>query len=58
MEVCRAVWAGVVEVCEGIQRCVERCMEIHRGAWRYAEVHSTVCGRSTNSNQGQVKMYL
>ena len=26
----------------GIDRCVERCMEIQRGAWRYAEVHSRV----------------
>ena len=41
-----------------MNRCVERCMEIHRGAWRYAEVHSRVCGGATNSNQGQVMMYL
>ena len=41
-----------------MKRCVERCMEIHRGAWRSAEVHSRVCGGATNSNQGQVMMYL
>ena len=41
----------------GTDRCVERCMEIHRGAWRLTEVHSRVCGGATNSNQGQVMMY-
>ena len=41
-----------------MKRYVERCMEIHRGAWRYVEVHSRVCGGATNSNQGQVMMYL
>ena len=53
-----------VEVCEGIEvyrvmkRCEDRCMEVHRGAWRYAEVHSRVCGGATNSNQGPVMMCL
>ena len=47
MEVCGGLCEGV-QVCRGLWMCTKGCVDVcggvHRGAWRYMEVHGGVYG--------------